>query len=292
MSFNVDIYAAGSNARMFIGEHLTYLGGRYLTINVYPLSFKELKVFLPPLRDEGDYYNIFLESSFPGIVKESDPTLKAEIINDTFTTIFERDIILRGKVNRVSEFFAIARYVLSHIGAPISIKKIHDSMTSSQINIAYDTVQHYVDLMTKSYFLYPCYRYRVNGKEVLKTLNKFYVVDFGVRNQVIPEKNSNRDRLLENVVYLELKKHGYEVYTGLIGRNWEIDFVAIKGNDIKYIQVSESLIDPNTRERVTRPFTELTDQAERLIISLDTIIYNSNHYTHLNLFTFLENLEK
>ncbi|MFA5692543.1 MAG: ATP-binding protein [Acholeplasmataceae bacterium] len=291
VSYNIDIYATGSNARMFLGEHLTYLSGRYLTVRVYPLSYQELLIFKNEKEFNKSYAN-FLDSSFPGIVLAKNDIIKNQLKEDTFLTIFERDIILRGKITKEREFFAVARFILEHVGSQISINNIYNHMKSNKINVSYDAVNNYVDLMVKSFFLYECMRYDVMGKEVLKTLNKYYVIDFGIRNQIIPNKDSNRGRVLENFVYLELIKKGYLVYTGKVLRDLEIDFVAIKDDVTTYIQVTESLIDPKTRERETRPFYHLKDNYERIIVSLDDFDYTSSYYKHLNLFDFIKYLDK
>ncbi len=291
VSYDIDIYATGSNARLFIGEHLTYLAGRYMSIYVYPLSYKELLTFINDSNNFDKHYDTFLRSSFPGVVIEKNELNKKQIQEDIFKTIFERDIILRGKIKHEREFFSIARFVLEHIGTPISINKIYNSMRSSGVKISYDSVNDYMNLMVKSYFLYECKRYDLKGKEELKTLSKYYVVDFGIRNELVPNKDSNRGRILENFVYLELLKHGYKVFTGKLDRDYEIDFVAINDDETIYIQVTESLIDPITRERETRPFNYLKDNYTRIVVSLDNIDYSSRMYKHFNLFDFLKSLK-
>lgn len=290
VSFEVDIYATGSNARMFSGEHLTYIAGRYLTVNVYPLAYEELLYFIDDEKNYNNHYNTFLESSFPSVVLEENN--KKELQDDIFKSIFERDIILRGKITREREFYAIARYILEHIGAPISVNKIYNSMKSNNIKISYDSVSHYIGLMLKSYFIYECLRYDVNGKEELKTLSKYYVVDFGIRNILIPNKDANRGRILENFVYLELIKQGYKVYSGKVGKDYEIDFVARKGEEVIYIQVTETLLDEKIRQRESRPFLSLKDNYNRIIISLDTINFSTSVYKHINLFDFIKQNNK
>lgn len=289
-SYNIDIYATGSNARIFVGEHLTYLAGRYMTIYVYPLSYIEMLKFIDDIENFDTHYNTFLESSFPSVVLEKNEINKKQIQEDIFKTIFERDIILRGKINREREFFAIARYLLEHIGTQVSANKIYNAMRSNGVNISYDSVSNYLDLMVKSYFLYECSRYDLKGNEELKTLSKYYVVDFGIRNELVPNIDSNRGRILENFVYLELIKQGYKVYSGKVGRDYEIDFIAVKDNVTSYIQVTESLIDPKTREREARVFEELNDNYPRFIVSLDTIDYTTSMFKHFNLFKFIKEI--
>lgn len=290
VSFDIDIYITGSNANMFSGEHLTYLAGRYLTLKVYPLSYDELLMFINDEKNFTMHYDTFLKSSFPAVVLTSNILIKNQLKEDIFNAIFARDIILSGKITKPREFNAVARYVLEHIGSQISINKIYNTMKSNQVDTNYDRVSSYLELMKEAYFLYECNRFDVKGKEELKTLSKYYVVDFGIRNQIIPNENANRGRVLENFVYLELIKHGYRVYTGKVGRDYEIDFVAIKNNETKYIQVTESLIDPTTRTREARPFDYINDNNDRVIVSLDNMDYSSDKYKHFNLFEFIKNI--
>ncbi|MDY0277097.1 MAG: ATP-binding protein [Acholeplasma sp.] len=288
VTFNIDIYATGSNARMFIGEHLTYLAGRYIKIDVYPLSLDEIKMFYKKELSNPQVYNLFLDSSFPSVVLECSKELKKMLQHDIFDAIFTRDIILRGKVNNESIFFQVASFVLEHIGSNISINKIKNTLVSNGTNISFDAVLKYIDLMIKSYFLYECKRYDVRGKEVLKSNHKYYVIDMGIRNQIIPNKNSNSGRVLENVVYLELLKKGYRVYTGIVGREYEVDFVAIKDEETLYVQVSESIIDPKTREREERVFNYIDNKYRRYLVTLDEYKYESDQYNHLNLYEFIK----
>jgi len=289
-SFPIDIYVTGSNARVFAGEHLTYLAGRYLSFDVYPLSLRETVSFLNK-KWQIEIYREWLESSFPGVVLESNPKLKQIMKQDLFDTIFQRDILLRGKIRNESIFFKVARFVLEHVGSMISIHNIRNTLMSDGISLSYEAVDNYINLMVKSYFLYPCSRYDVIGKEILKTLQKYYVVDFGIRQILVPNGEANTGRILENTVYLELRKHGYTVFVGKIGRDHEIDFYAQKSTRRLYVQVSESVIDPATREREIKPFTMLTDMSERYLVTLDTFHYRSDHFRHLGLLDFIEVIE-
>lgn len=289
VTFNVDIYATGSNARIFTGEHLTYLAGRYMSINVYPLAYEEYLTFKDLKNDVVDYRG-FLDSSFPRIVLEQKVNIKNIMKQDMFETIFQRDIILRGKIQNENVFLRVARFILEHIGSMISINKIKNTLVSDGLKISYDAVENYMNLLIKSYFLYPCLRYDVKGKEILKSNCKYYVVDFGIREKLIPNKDTNTGRILENFVYLELIKHGYDVYVGKIGRDYEIDFVAIKDSVITYIQVSESIVDESTREREVKAFRYLKDNYKRIIVTFDMVIYPSSNYQHMNVFDFIKTL--
>ena len=209
---------------------------------------------------------------------------------DIYNTIFQRDIILRGKIQSEQLFLQVARFVLEHIGSLVSINNIRKTLNQQGISISYEAVDNYVNLMVKSYFLYPCLRYDIKGKEILKTNHKYYVVDFGIRQQLVPNMERNTGRLLENFVYLELLKAGYEVYTGKVNRDQEIDFVATKEHRKIYIQVSETIIEPKTRERETSAFHYIKDNHKRYLLTLDTIRYESTEYEHQNVFDFIANL--
>lgn len=290
VSENIDIYLTGSNARLFIGDHLTYLAGRYISFNVYPLSYKEYLEFKNIDEINLNLYNDFLDSSFPALALETHDDIKTMMKQDMFDTIFRRDMIMRGNISNESMFFRVARYVLEHIGSPISINKITNTLNSLGLKISYGTIDSYIDLMMKSYFIYQCQRYDIKGKEILKTNGKYYVVDFGIRYQLIPNTNSNTGRVLENFVYLELVKHGYHVYVGKIGRDLEIDFIATKDDKRLYIQVSQSVMDPKTREREIKPFSLLKDMSKRYLVSLDSVMIESDYFEHLNVLDFINKL--
>lgn len=285
-TFDIDIYVTGSNARVFTGEHLTYLAGRYLSINVYPLCLEEVALFTNN-EISTNLYRDFIDSSFPGVVLESNKEIRNLMKQDLFDTVFQRDMVLRGKIRNENVFYKVVRFVLEHIGSMISINKIRNTLVSDGIKISYEAVDNYINLMVKSYFIYPCLRYDIKGKEILKTNNKYYVVDFGIRQKIIPNVDTNTGRVLENFVYLELIKHGYNVYVGKIGRDYEIDFLATKGNRKIYIQVSESIVNPSTRDREIKPFKMINENFERYIVTLDSHIYTSDYYKHLSVFDFI-----
>ena len=290
VSENIDIYLTGSNARLFVGHHLTYLAGRYISFNVYPLSYKEYLKFKNIDEMNFSFYNEFLDSSFPALVLETHDEIKTMMKQDMFDTIFRRDMIMRGNISNESMFFRVARYILEHIGSPISINKITNTLNSLGLKISYGTIDSYMNLMIKSYFIYQCQRYDIKGKEILKTNGKYYVVDFGIRDQLIPNKSSNTGKILENFVYLELVKHGYLVYVGKKGRDLEIDFVATKEDQVLYIQVSQSVMDPKTREREIKPFSLLKDMSKRYLVSFDSVMIESDYFEHLNVLDFIRKL--
>lgn len=286
VTYNIDIYVTGSNARVFSGEHLTYLSGRYLSIDVFPLSYFEYEIFNKENNIESSY-NDFLDSSFPAIVLEPNNEIKNIMKQDLYDAIFQRDIILRGKIRNESTFLKVARFVLEHIGSQISVNKIKNTLISNGTKVSFDAVDNYVNMMLKSYFIYSCERYDIKGKEILKSNCKYYAVDFGIREKIIPNTNTNTGRILENFVYLELIKNGYNVYTGKVGRDYELDFVATKGDRKLYVQVSESIIDLTIREREARPFKYIGDLSERYLVTFDQIKYKFDNFKHCTIMEFL-----
>lgn len=289
VSYNVDIYATGSNARMFIGEHLTYLAGRYLSIYVYPLSYEEYISFTNNDKEFNKHYYNFLKSSFPGVVREEDREIREMLSHDVFKAIFDRDIMLRGNISDSNLLNNVSRYLLEHISAPISVNKITNTLNSEGVNISYKSVNKIVELMEDAFFVYPCYRYDIKGKEILKQSPKYYVVDFGIRSEIVPNSLANQGRILENFIYLELIKKGYKVFTGRTDRNYEVDFIATKNDETIYVQVSQSVIDRNTLERETRVFNHLVNNNRKYLVTMDeTYKAQSDKFEHLNVFDFIK----
>ena len=289
VSYNVDIYATGSNARMFIGEHLTYLAGRYLSIYVYPFSYEEYISFTNNDKEFNKHYYNFLKSSFPGVVREEDREIREMLSHDVFKAIFDRDIMLRGNISDSNLLNNVSRYLLEHISAPISVNKITNTLNSEGVNISYKSVNKIVELMEDAFFVYPCYRYDIKGKEILKQSPKYYVVDFGIRSEIVPNSLANQGRILENFIYLELIKKGYKVFTGRTDRNYEVDFIATKNDETIYVQVSQSVIDRNTLERETRVFNHLVNNNRKYLVTMDeTYKAQSDKFEHLNVFDFIK----
>lgn len=291
VSYNVDIYVTGSNARMFLGEHLTYLAGRYLSIYVYPLSYEEYISFTNNENEFNKHYYNFLKSSFPGVVREKDSDIREMLNHDVFKAIFDRDIMLRGNLNDHKQLHNVSRYLLEHIAAPISINKITNTLNSNGINLSYSLVNKFVELMQDAFFIYPCYRYDIKGKEILKQFPKYYVVDFGIREQIVPDSLSNQGRVLENFIFLELIKKGYKVFTGKVGRDYEVDFIATKNDKKIYVQVSQSVIDSKTLERESKVFEYLVNNSNKYLVTMDELYrVQSDMFDHLNVFDFIKKI--
>lgn len=267
---NVDIYMTGSNAYMLSGELATLLSGRYVKIEMLPFSFQEYL-----LCQEGEasievIYKKYIESSsFPYAINlDVDSGQVKEYLTGIYDTIILKDVIARKKISDVMMLESVTRFLMDNIGNQLSTKKISDTMTSDGRQINVRTVESYVSAFMNSYIIYQAKRYDIRGKQYLKTLEKYYVVDIGLRNVMLGNMGRDIGRVLENVIYLELIRRGYEVYIGKID-DVEIDFVAKDMSGIKYIQVAASVRDEETLKRELRPLQKIQDHYPKCILTLD-----------------------
>lgn len=287
----LDIYVTGSNARMFAGEGMTYLSGRYVSLHVLPLSLAELCQFIgidvsERQASEEAYDLLVREGGFPAVALAPTDALKHAILDGIYDSVFTRDILLRGKIRNEAAFARVASFVLDNIGNQTSASAISKALKSGGHAVSAETVDSYLSLMQKAHLVYRCDRYDIRGKERLRTNGKYYVVDPGLRNRVIGMRTSNRGHLTENMVFLELVRRGYDVSVGTLP-NSEIDFVAQEGNALVYIQVSETVLDPDTLQRELAPFAKLTDGYPRVLITKDRSDYGQDGVHHINLYDFL-----
>ena len=288
VSFDADIYVTGSNSRMFSGEHLTYLSGRYIEIKVLPLSFKEFLDFKGYNEQMAeDYFNEYLRiGSFPAVSLAGQQELVEAILSGLFDSIFTRDIILRGNIRDEGSFYKVAKYVFENIGNSTSANAIKNTMISNGHKITSDTVDNYLQLMCDAHMLYQCERYDIRGKERLKTNGKYYVVDTGLRNKLIGYRQGNLGHVIENIVFLHLLRLGYEVNVGK-NMSYEVDFIAVKGMQKLYFQVSLTALDELTYERELNSLLKINDQYPKYLITMDKVDLSKDGIMHLNLFDFL-----
>lgn len=290
--FDIDIYVTGSNSRMFSGEHLTYLSGRYIEIKVYPLSFPEYLVFknINPKTTgfgiEGVYDSYSTLGSFPAVALANSEGMAETLLDGLYDSVFSRDIQLRGKVRNETAFLRIATFALDNIGNQTSANAIATTLRSEGHAANSDTVDNYLTLMCNAFLLYRCNRYDIRGKEHLRTNGKYYVVDLGLRNRILGYRDSNNGHLSENMVYLELLRRGYDVSIGTLPQA-EIDFVAQKRDDCRYVQVSETVLDAGVKDREFAPFEKLNDGYPRILITKDWSDYSENGIRHINFYEFL-----
>ncbi len=267
---NVDIYLTGSNAYMLSSEIATLLSGRYVEIKMLPLSFKE---YVCASEGEaslsGKYLSYIENSSFPYALElQENPSELKNYLEGIYNTIVVKDISNRKKLTDTMMLESVTRFLMDNIGNPLSTKKIADTMTSDGRKIDVKTIEKYISGLMESFIVYQAKRYNIKGKQYLKTLEKYYTVDIGLRYMLLGKSGTDVGHILENVVYLELLRRGYEVYVGQIG-DLEVDFVAINSEGKTYFQISASVRDEKTLERELASLKKINDNYPKYILTLD-----------------------
>ncbi len=266
IAFNCDIYLTGSNAKMLSGELATYLSGRYVEIKVYPLSLVELKDFT-----EADSIDQYLQEyikygGFPSVAFTKDEQMKSDILKGIYNSILLKDVSIRGNITQIDVLMKLSLYLLDNIGKSVSSSKISNYFKSMNQVVKPDTINKYLQLLENAFIFYKATRYDIRGKEHLKTLGKYYVVDLGLKNIMLGRMNSNLGSMIENVVYLKLINDGWHVFVGKYD-DLEIDFVCFKDDYTKYVQVTLSMPINSTRE--TDNLLVVKDNYERIIVTYD-----------------------
>lgn len=274
VEFNVDIYITGSNAYLLSSEISTLLSGRYVEIKMLPLSFKEYLEFdhLPHDWTLEDKFNQYLKfGSLPAVpTLPQDNTTINEFLLGIYNTVIVKDVISRNNIKDIGLLEQIVKYVVANTGNIISANKISGYISSQGRGetTKATTVSNYLDMLEKAYIIYPVKRYDIKGKEQLKNLAKYYVVDTGIRNMLMGYSDSDFGHVLETIVYLELIRRGYQVFIG----KWyelEVDFIAVKQDEKKYYQVCLTLMDEKVKERELAPLKAIPDNYEKTILSMD-----------------------
>ena len=285
LDFDVDIYITGSNAYLLSSEFSTLLSGRFVEIRVLPLSFKEFLNFYHfdiALTLEEKFQKYLQFGGMP-ILREYQFNEEGsnKVLEGIYSTIVLRDIMQRN--NQVDQLTLqkIVMFLCSNIGSITSPNNIGNVLSNEgdinnekRKNIAGKTVNKYIDILRNAFIFYSVGRYDIKGKQLLKTLEKNYISDIGFRNMLLGYRDTDRGYILENIVFLELIRRNYRVYIGKVGET-EVDFVAEKPNEKIYIQVVESMLSKETRERELRPLQTISDNYEKIILSMDRNYINS-----------------
>ncbi len=252
IDFDVDIYITGSNSKLMSSEISTYLTGRYVNINVYPLTYLEYLEFKKANNnyEEGkDYFNEFIKyGGFPIIANGNYSQNQAyKIVEDIYTSVIFGDIVKRNAIRKLDLFNKIVSYIFENASKTFSASSIVKYLKSENRTIDVETIYNYINYLKKAYLIYPAYRYDIQGKEVLKTNEKYYLADFSLKFSMFGYNPMTISKILENIVFIELKSRGYDVYVGK-DKTKEIDFVATKNNEKIYLQVCRQLPSDSTRE--------------------------------------------
>ena len=298
VDYYVDIYITGSNAYLLSTEFATLLSGRYVEIKMLPLSFSEFLDFYSfddktGLEEKFIYYLKF--GGMP-VLREynfNEPRIN-QALEGIYSTVILKDVLQRHNQSDQLSLDKIAHFLSSNIGSITSPNKIGNILSSEgdidkgkNKNIAGKTVDKYISMLNNAFIFYRVGRYDIKGKQLLKTLDKNYIVDIGFRNMLLGYRDADRGHILENIVFLELIRSHYRVYIGKIG-DTEVDFLAEKPNEKLYIQVTESLASPKTRERELRPLLSINDNYEKIILTSDrNFITSENGIKIINVIDWL-----
>lgn len=285
LDFDVDIYITGSNAYLLSTEFSTLLSGRYVEIRMLPLSFKEFLDFYEFAADVTmeEKFQKYLQFGGMPILREYkfDEARSNQALEGIYSTVVLRDILQRNSGADQAMLQKIMLFLCSNIGSITSPNSIGtvlsnegDIRTGKQKSIAGKTVDKYISMLHNAFVFFSVGRYDVKGKQLLKTLGKNYIIDMGFRNMLLGYRDADRGHIIENIVFLELLRRDYRVYIGKVGET-EVDFVAEKPNDKIYIQVTESMQSPETRERELRPLRLIPDNYEKIVLSMDRSFIHS-----------------
>jgi predicted AAA+ superfamily ATPase len=283
---NVDVYITGSNAYMLSGDLATILSGRYIEINMLPLSFAEYL----EIKGGGDkreaFTSYYLNGAFPQAAVIADDEVRSDYIRGIYNTVLLKDIVARKKITDVELLESVTRFLFDNVGNIVSSKKIADSLISFGRKTTSVTVENYVSALMDAFILYKAQRYDVKGKQHLKSLEKYYAADIGLRHLLLGERNRDIGRILENIVYLELIRRGYNVRIGKVGEK-EIDFVATIEDKRVYYQVAASVLDPATFEREFEPLRIIKDHYPKFVLTMDDLPTGHNGIQQMNIVDFL-----
>lgn len=285
-----DIYLTGSNAKLLSSEIATLLAGRYALIEVYPLSFREYLTFLPEAEREADAaFQRYLQYGglpiVPGMPQDED--LIQTVLSGIYNTVLMKDIVQRNAVRDPDLLERIVRFLTAHVGSAVSTSKISGYLTSQGRKTSPTTIDNYLKMLSDAFIFYRAERYDIKGKQYLKTQEKYYIVDIGLRNALLGFHGGDYGHILENIVYLELRRRGYEVGVGKLG-TLEVDFVATKPGRKVYYQVSASILDETTRARELAPLRKIPDQYEKVSLTMDrTFVKDFDGIRNVNIIDFL-----
>ena len=282
------IFITGSNSKMTFKELSTDLTGRYVSFKVNPLSFSEAL----EITNTNDYkkllFDIFEWGSLPQRFSFKEDITKLNYISDVYDSIVLKDVVERLGVKDITLFNKVWQYILETEGREFSATNVLKYLKNEYREVSAETLYNYIEALCSTFIINKVYRYDIHGKSILKTLNKYYVSDLGVKKIKNTNKETNYSICLENLVYNELIFKGYDVYIGKL-KDAEVDFVAIKDKKIKYIQVSLYLNSEETINREFGAYKSIQDNYPKYVISLDDVDMSTNGIKHLNVFDFLLN---
>jgi predicted AAA+ superfamily ATPase len=280
---DTEVFITGSNSKLLSGDLASYLTGRFYTIEVLPLSYKEISENMTSIKDPFIDYLRF--GGMPGRYQFEDERTSKNYIMDMYQSILLRDIVKRYNIRDVDLLQRFMLYLIHNIGQIFSAGTIANYLKNEGRKLSKETIYNYIDAAKCSYLVFGVPRYNIKGKELMKTNEKYFINDLGIRNLYF---NNEKDigQALENIVYLELRRKGYEIYVGKFGDK-EVDFVAVNGEEKLYIQVAYLLVEQSTIDREFSVLEEINDNYTKMVISMDKINRSRNGIIHKNIVEFL-----
>ena len=271
--FDVDLYITGSNSRMMSSEIATYLTGRYISFRIFTLSFGEYLMFKSKFANVGEpkaeLANYVRLGGFPATHLQAYSQDEIyTIVRDIYNSTIFSDIVKRNQVRKIDQLERVVKYTFNNVGNTFSAKSIADYLKAERRSLDNETVYSYLEKLEKAYLLHRCSRYDLQGKEILKTQEKFYLADVALRYSVLGNNADSVASSLENIVYLELSRRGYSVYVGKTGGG-EIDFVAVRQNEKIYVQVTQEINSEKTEKREYSRLLEIPDNYPKFVLTTD-----------------------
>lgn len=283
---NFDIYITGSNSKLLSGEFATYLSGRYVELNIYPFSFREYIEYNGITDDFRSHFYKYLEDGGMPSTYDYGGDGKKLIIMDLYNSIVLKDIIQRNNIKNVDLLDRIMRFVMYNISQSFSANKVYKRLKQNMVNLSVNTIYNYLKFFENACLIYQVKREDLQGKKILKYDEKHYLCDLGFRQAIIGNNQRDITRVIENIVYMELLRRGYEITIGKVG-DLEVDFVCKKQNKPIYIQVSYLLTNEETIEREFRPLKNILDNYPKYVVTMDDVDMSHDGIEHLNLVDFL-----
>ena len=284
---NVDLYITGSNSKLLSGELATLLSGRYVEIKMLPLSFKEYISYTGENDVQKKYVDYITKSSFPYTLKLESAKEIRMYLDGLFNTVIVNDISERKEISDIGMLKDVIKFMFDNVGNLCSSTSIANTMTSNGRKISVPTVEKYLEALVESFVLYKVSRYDIKGKNYLTTGSKYYLSDIGLRYYLLGSKNTDDGHILENIVYLELLRRGYEVYIGKNDDN-EVDFVAVNERGEEYYQVAYTVKEKKTLERELKSLNNINDHNPKFLLTTDYTPYTShNGIKQINVFDWL-----
>lgn len=289
--FNFDIYITGSNAKLLSGELSTYLAGRYIEFVVYPFSFKEFFEIMKEKNKEIDLKEAFQDYvKFGGMpfLHNLDYNYEASMqyLQDLYASIILKDITQRNNIRDTDLLERIINYVIMNIGNTFSATSISKFFKSENRKVAIETILNYIKACEEAFLIYRVARNDLLGKKILNVNEKYYIADHGIREAIMENNQKNINQVLENIVYFEMLRRGYNVKIGKVD-NLEVDFVCKKNDETIYIQVSYLLASEDTKEREFSVLENIKDNYPKYVLSMDEFDMSRNGIKHVNLIEFL-----